>query len=353
MTTHNSPEVTVRPFLTFAFRSLVLTVAACMVLGCTCSEEATPATDTTQEEEIVARSVRKDKKNKRKKHRKNKKRRNKRNDQNKRRSPGALLIRSAIKKIELTDDQRAQFDKLRNESRKTHSSDLSASKKALFQKLVTDTVAGSIDPLSYDGLFQSIEKARQDQLDVQRKLLADLHALLSPEQRKALSDEARLRQGKYAMRAKKKAGMCAPGQECPENRKTKAQTSALERFKTTGLRLSDGLKLSPEQQTKIDELIKELSSKFEPPKTPEVAAEEEKSRFSTTFGAFENDTLDPGALLLEAQPGLNKWGEMKMQVEYLARLLVVLTPEQQQLVGEKLKQRFQRKSRPTKLQLHR
>jgi len=100
-------------------------------------------------------------------------------------------------------------------------------------------------------------------------------------------------------------------------------------------RMTEGLKLTDEQQKKVDELVKKMPA---PPTDEERAARREtaKKNFEALLDAFEKDTFDATKLAF-AKPELGDWNaRSKVMLDNFSAFLAILTEEQRNMLAERL-----------------
>ncbi|MCP4678437.1 MAG: hypothetical protein GY854_23570 [Deltaproteobacteria bacterium] len=204
---HKSKNV---PLINWSARFILLAISGCLVLGCNGEPGSGPGESVDQGKQAVSQPAKTEAtqaQTEKLGHKEHKGGYHKRHGHGKKGSPIVALVHAALKTVELTDEQRTKLKEIHDKKHEGKSEDIHEAKTAFHQALVKAVEKGEMDVSAFDSQFEAIENGRKAKLDSRKEMLNELHALLQPEQRKALSDAARTKIVKHG------EGGC--GGDCP------------------------------------------------------------------------------------------------------------------------------------------
>lgn len=229
--------------------------------------------------------------------------------------PAGAIFRAAAS-LELSDEQKATFEKIGSdlrEAEKGEGGDARARMKAMHDELVAGIKAGKLDTAKLDAAKAEVEKAAKEREEREADALNRLHAALDSGQRAKVVEKVRETGEKRAARMKtlerSDGGRAAFGR------------SRLERF-------TKDLGLDAEQQKKVDAALPKDDGKWE------AAREDAKKRLDALLAAFEKDGFDAKKLGgADSQAASSSFDE---QVKFFGQILPMLKPEQREKLAAKL-----------------
>lgn len=259
--------------------------------------------------------------------------------------PAHLLLKTALKDLELTAEQKETIAALKAEKKegKGDRSNIRAEMKAA---MIEAAKAGKIDEKTVDTQLAAMKEKQAERAAKQAKLLNGLHAALTPEQRTDLVSKVKAemesrqkrmeeKQAKWAERAKD-ADKLGDVKRGPHH--------GMKAFKGMhgmhGMRggfgmMARGLELTEDQQTKLDALAEK--NKPEMPSADDMKAKREEMHKNVTalLDAFAKDGFD--ASKFDLSPKHRDMGEMmKKHVAHMNEFLAILTPEQRAKLAENI-----------------
>lgn len=236
--------------------------------------------------------------------------------------PAGMFFRAA-KDLELDADQKEKVGKLREQL--AGDDEIKKDVQEMHADLVAGVKEGKIDAAKMDAHFVKAAAEMKARHDKQAGVLNDLHALLKPEQRKALVASIKGKMGEHGGigghgghghggHGKKQEGEKKPGNEKRVERLTKH------------------LELDADQTKKVTELLAKA------PK-PGDARADHKKRLEAVFAAFEKDKFDAKTLDLFKVDPKKASGPMKRHVDFLGQLLPILKAEQRTKLAAAMEKR--------------
>jgi Spy/CpxP family protein refolding chaperone len=212
------------------------------------------------------------------------------------------LLGDALNDVTLRPEQRAQIDAIKKEAGAKHAA-VKKGKKALLEALAAQIGAGKFDAEAMKQASDELMLATMDEAKTHRHALDKLHALLDKKQRAQLAAAIETRMGADD---DKRAGR-------EEMR-----------------RLTDILKLTPEQQKKMAAVFGEDK------KDDHDRGEKAKSREQKMLEAFKSDKYDADKVLPMSAVRASAQQEVSHLFAVVKRILPVLTPEQRVLAADLL-----------------
>jgi Spy/CpxP family protein refolding chaperone len=258
------------------------------------------------------------------------------------------MIRTALHVEGLTDDQKTKIGALVEQMPAVGREATRGRSDSAFGKTLTDAVkAGKVDAKVFEAQLEAMSKKRQEQRAKRAKVLNDLHAVLTPEQRKSVAGATRTKLSSEPDGAPGGGrGMGRPvahpsgGSSALPGGSSSAHAGggvAMRRAGGFGFdRVIADLKLTQEQQKKVDELTKKMRE-ARPTEEQRVARRETaKKNLLAMLDAFEKDTFD--ATTLEISKAIDDdWSaRSKAMTEHLSALVAILTDEQRSKLAERV-----------------
>lgn len=194
-----------------------------------------------------------------------------------------------------------------------------AASKALQTELTAQVRAGSIDAAKLEPLYDAVEKSSQPRLDLEAQAIAAVHAALTPEQRKAISDDLKTKQAAQQEKLKEVRAKAAAAS---------ADAGRPPRIAPEYARYTRSLELNDEQEKKVLAFGQREGGE-ESPQTVESRGHE-----LALYEAFAKDDFDPKKL--DLYNGKAARGPLEAASKVLAQLLPVLTAEQREKLALQL-----------------
>jgi Spy/CpxP family protein refolding chaperone len=213
------------------------------------------------------------------------------------------LLGDALGEVTLRPAQRAQIDAIKKEAGAKHAA-VKKAKKALLEALASQVGTGKLDRA---GIQQSIDEmmlATMEEAKAHRAALDKLHALLDKAQRAQLA-------AAIEARTAKTDDDKHPGRE--EMR-----------------RLTDVLKLTPEQRAKVAAFFKDQT------KDDREHGAQAKAREHKMLEAFKGDKYDADKVVPPSAVRAQTQQEVSRLLAVVAHVLPVLTPEQRKVAADML-----------------
>ncbi len=228
---------------------------------------------------------------------------------------GTMMVRTALKKLTLTDEQKTTLSALRKPSPSANGDAHKAYRTALAEGVKTN----QLDAAKFEVHFKAMETAEETKRTADAKRLNDLHAALDATQRKELVAAVRARKAARAQKPPK--GAQEKGPDAKSDRRTD--------------RLVKQLGLDEKQAT----ALKALHAKDTRPTAAERTTKREAhaKKLDAVLTAFEQDSFDATKLDL----GGDKKSRRERATKHLARLksMVAILNEDQRA---KFAKRFER-----------
>lgn len=223
--------------------------------------------------------------------------------------PAAPLFTS-VRAVELKDDQKEKV----TAAEKTAAGDqeqaqqdaIKDAAKNLYTELAAQVKAGKIDAAKVTPLYAPIEATTKPRLEAEAEGLNQLHAALTPEQRKALTADLRKKD------AQREEHLTPPG-DGGAKMISRSDVHHIER-------LGKELELDDEQKGKVGAFALKDDGKEAP------AAAKRKKANEALYEAFEKDTFDAKKLELFAPKSLTE--AFDDETKFIAKLVPVLKQEQ-------------------------
>lgn len=217
-------------------------------------------------------------------------------------SPAGDLLGDALNQVTLRAEQRAFIDGIRKEAASKHAA-VKKAKKALLEALAAQVGAGKIDRDAIKQATDELMLKAMEEAKAQRAALDKLHALLDKAQRAQLASalDARVTSDdeKHAAREEMR-------------------------------RLTDVLKLTPEQRKKIGSIVKDVDQDDGP------HGAQAKERDHKMLEAFKADKYDADRVMPMSAVRTRMHGEVSHLVAIIEHLLPTLSPEQRLLAADLL-----------------
>ncbi len=277
--------------------------------------------------------------------------------------PASMLMHSALQDPTLTDEQRDKIDALR----KTSPDAMGAMPAPMgeFRKMLSDAVkAGKIDEKAFEPQLAAMQKAGEEARAARAKRLDDLHAILTPEQRKTAADMIRKRleaglppmappagsssapmgsAGPHQHPMPPPGGSAGPrpgpmGAAGPQHRGP--MEGAMKEHHFAGplgwMMMSRGLNLTDDQQKKVDALERKAEKAMPAKENLAAMREQFKTNMLALLDAFEKDTFDTSTLAIFKAPEKPAGEWMKAHLEMLSSFVAILTQEQRDQLAERI-----------------
>ncbi|MGE0325616.1 MAG: Spy/CpxP family protein refolding chaperone [Polyangiaceae bacterium] len=267
--------------------------------------------------------------------------------------PAQLLMKTALKELELTDEQKTKIAALKDE-KKEAKGDMKADRESMKTAMVAAAKAGKVDEKAFEAQMTKMKEKQEARTAAQVKLLNGLYAVLTPEQRTTLVTKVKAEmetrqkrmeemQAKWAERAKdgdKPAGE-------PDDTKGPHRGMGMKGMGKHGMKgmhgmkggafgmLARGLELTEDQQAKVDALAEKNK-----PEMPDMAAmkaqrEAMHKNVLALLDAFAKDGFD--ASKFDLSPKHKDAGDMmKQHLAQMNEFLAILTPEQRTKLADNL-----------------
>ena len=236
-----------------------------------------------------------------------------------RKAPGAMFFRATRDLTDLTDAQKASLDKIVDAMK-----DQPGAKpefKEFQAELLSEVKAGKVEAAKLLPRQKAIDTAMQARIDGETQSLTQLHDLLRPAQRKALTAAVRAKQAKMEERfTKMKAEGVAP-----------PKPADVTRLKV--MRLTTGLDLDATQDKAMDGVVARLAPKAE---QPGEARTEWKKQADALITEFEKDAFDAKKLEFYTKANTKGHEGLQDQIDMITALVPVLTPGQREKLAAKL-----------------
>lgn len=320
-------------------------VAAVCTLPIACAQEGETTEPTEQsQQEVEKPEAPKAKKGDFKKHRKGK-RHHKMGRHGK--GPGKMFLHAALKDLELDDATRTKIEAIKDAKRDGKDGEKSGkheAKKAFKAELSKQIAAGTIDASAFDDHFAKMETHMEAKKAEQAKMLNDLHAALTPELRKQLSDKVTAKMAEHAkrmeeMRAKWAEKKADKGDGAEDGKPGKGKLGKRgRRGGKFGKRMHlplRGLELTEEQQKKIDELRAKRAENRPSKEEFEARHTEMKKKMEELIAAFAKDDFD--AAKFDFRPAnVGKGDKMKKHLEAMGEVVKILDEGQRKKLAERM-----------------
>jgi Spy/CpxP family protein refolding chaperone len=231
--------------------------------------------------------------------------------------------------LDLKDDQRATVKKLSEEAAAEKPEDARAGMKEMNTEIVAGIKAGKVDAAKLEPHYAKMDEAQKEKHAVQVKALNDLHAALTPDQRKALVAALETKEAERngpaagAPGASGAAAAPVPPPAEPKVDPAKEKERKADMAKRELERMTRELGLDEAQQKEMEKVI---AKKKEAKEDRKAMREAEKKRFEKLLSEFEKDKFD--ASKLELSPKSTMREHAKMMVEHYNAVLKVIKPEQ-------------------------
>lgn len=233
----------------------------------------------------------------------------------------SLALFGAVRTIEANDELKGKIaaaEKIaagvQDDPKQTETNKEAA--KNLYTELGAQVKAGKIDATKLTPLYAAIENATKGRLEAEADGLNQLHAALSPEQRKAVVTDLRKREQQRDEHLAAAHGADAGSK--PSNRSDVHHID----------RLTKELDLDDAQKTSVGAFAVKDDGK-EPPATAK-----RKKATEALYAAFEKDTFDAKKQELFASKSLTE--AFDDESKFLTKLVPVLKPEQREKLATKV-----------------
>lgn len=193
-----------------------------------------------------------------------------------------VVIRTALKALELSDEQKTELNDLASSFKPDD--DAKAADKALLEALAAGMRAGKLDDALVTEKLAAAKKHAGAMRDRSHETLNKLHAMLTPEQRKALVEKMTAGPGAEP------ASWLAEGDFKAGRMRMNVKSNALGGLNP--LMITRGLKLSPEQRKKVRALTRNRDRQAKLNKPDQGAAEARKKQTEEVMAAFATDAFD-------------------------------------------------------------
>lgn len=246
------------------------------------------------------------------------------------RDPAGMLLRTALKELDLTAEQRATLEGLRDAKRGAKGPGYGPAD--FHQSLIKSLKTGTLDRAALEAEMEAKQKLAEEQTKQRNERLATLHATLTPEQRQALVASVRTRlEAKAAKRGDKPQG----------DRKGRKDKRGYHGRGDHGCamiaKLTRGLDLTAEQQAQIDALTAKAQANRPSEGDWADKREDKLVQIGAMLDAFVADSFDPAASAPEPTPMKDPAAKIALHAEQVEALIGILTPEQRAQLVERIK----------------
>jgi Spy/CpxP family protein refolding chaperone len=253
----------------------------------------------------------------------------------------SMFVRAATGAPDLTDEQRTKLGGLRPKAGLGALQETAEYRTAMIESVKS----GKVDSAAFAKPAEAMEKAREEKRVERVARLNELHAVLTPTQRKAVADAVRGRLTNEPTAGARPPGRGVRGPEeqhkgvlrpmgrGPGNR----LAGPIDSFRRdpapghgeVGFKgMVDGIELTPEQQKKLEELTKKTE-------TTRPKRDEARKAALAVVDAFEKETFDAAKLEL-FKPGAEDATWLKTHLAHFEELLAILTEQQRGDLAKKL-----------------
>jgi Spy/CpxP family protein refolding chaperone len=243
------------------------------------------------------------------------------------RSPAAMLLRSALRELDLTDEQRAELQALRPEKGAHKGEGHGKGKAGFHEALVQALETGELDRTAFTDKLESKKSLFEKKFAQRNERLATLHRILTPEQRKQLVEGIRARMDeKRAKHAEKAEG------EWQGHHGKRGGRGMLGK-------LTSGLDLTDEQQAQVDALIAKAEEQRPSAEQWAEKKQEKHARIGAMLDAFTGDDFDPATSVPKPEPIKDPAAKLAFKADQIEALIGILTTEQRAQLAERIKNR--------------
>jgi Spy/CpxP family protein refolding chaperone len=236
--------------------------------------------------------------------------------------PSRKLLRYALKTLDLTDEQRATLEGLRDSSKDGKGAGHRGFHADLHEAFVKALKTGELDRAALEAKTASKQELIENKLEARNTKLATLHATLTPKQRKTLVDTVRAKMAAKAARYgdKGKHGKGWHGYH----------------GKMMFHGMLEGLDLTAEQRTQIEALKAKGAAQRPADEDWSEKKKEKLAQMSTLLDAFVADDFDPAESAPAPRPMKTPVDKIGFHLDQLETLLGILTAKQRAQLAEKI-----------------
>lgn len=246
------------------------------------------------------------------------------------RDPAGMLLRTALKELDLTAEQRAKLEGLRDGKRGAKGQGHGPAD--FHQSLIKALETGTLDRAALEAEMKAKQKLAEEQTEQRNERLATLHATLTPQQRQTLVASVRARlEAKAAKHADKPDG---DRKGCKDKRGFLGRGDHGCKMIA---KLTRGLDLTDEQQAQIDSLTAkaEASRPSGEDRTDKWA--DKLAQIGALLDAFAADSFDPAASAPASKPMKDPAAKIALHADQIEALIGILTAEQRAQLAERIK----------------
>jgi len=251
-------------------------------------------------------------------------------------SPSSKLLKYALKTLDLTVEQQAALESLRDSKKDRKGRGDRGDHADFHAALVKALETGELDRAAFDAAAAAKNERFEQKQRERNEKLATLHATLTPEQRKTLVDTVRAKQEQDASKRSHKGDDRRKGRGGKRDHRGKGKLQ----------HMLKGIELTAEQQAQIDALKAKGEAQRPTAEDRAEKKEEKLAEMNALLDAFVADDFDPAASAPEPLPLKDPLDKYGFQVEQFEALLGILTAEQRAQLAEKIK------SHPGKMERH-
>jgi Spy/CpxP family protein refolding chaperone len=246
-------------------------------------------------------------------------------------SPAAMLLRGALRELDLTDEQRAELEALRDVKRPHKAEGHGKNGPAGFhQALIQALETGELDRTAFEQKLESKHGKFEQGLEARNRRLAALHGILTPEQRQQLVAAVRARLAKKMERH---------GDKGEGDRKGRGGHGRKGHGCAMIGKLTRGLDLTAEQQVQVDALIAKAKENRPSEEQWTEKRAEKHAQINSMLDAFAGDDFDPAASAPTPKPMKDPAAKMAFKADQIEALIGILTAEQRAQATERIKRR--------------
>ncbi|MBW2278227.1 MAG: Spy/CpxP family protein refolding chaperone [Deltaproteobacteria bacterium] len=243
--------------------------------------------------------------------------------------PSGKLLRYALKELDLTDEQRATLETLRDSHKDAKGAGHRDASADFHEAFVKALETGELDRAALETKMGSKDDMVAKKLEARNAKLATLHATLTPPQRKTLVDTVRAKMEQKAEKHGDRADVERKGKHGKGKRGHHGKDMLGHMLK--------GIELTADQQAQIDALHAKGEAQRPADQDWSKKKEEKLAQLNTLLDAFEADAFDPSVSAPTPKPMKDPMDKIGFHIEQFETLLGILTAEQRAQLAEKVK----------------
>jgi Spy/CpxP family protein refolding chaperone len=248
-------------------------------------------------------------------------------------SPAAKLLRYALKELDLTDEQRATLEGLRDPEQDDKGAKRRGDRGDAYHEVMVQALeTGKLDRAALEAKLAAKDEKIAEKIEQRNAKLATLHATLSPEQRQTLAEAVRAKMEQKADKRDDKRG-----DKRDRKRGDKRKGKRGHRGKLMFHGMLDELELTAEQRAQIDALKAKAEAQHPTADDLDDKKQQKLDELRTLLDAFVNDDFDPVQSAPKPAPMKDSKDKIDFHIEQFEALLGILTADQRAQLAEKIK----------------